>query len=77
MSSSISPKFITLAKKILSDHPVICDIGSRDALEGVYLSDKLNARILHVFEPNPEAARICLQNLASPPPPGLRYRSTR
>lgn len=43
---------------------MICDIGSRDALEGIYLAEHLEAAELHVFEPNPEAASTCLRHLA-------------
>jgi FkbM family methyltransferase len=61
---SVSPKFLAMARKLLNDHPIVCDIGSRDALEGIYLLQQLNAKTLHVFEPNPAAAKVCRQNLA-------------
>ena len=60
----LSPKFITLAKKLLPARPVICDIGSRDALEGISLFRQLQGGALHVFEPNPVAAELCRKNLA-------------
>src|ERR1700730_12918568 len=60
---SVSPKFLAMARKLLNNHPIICDVGSRDALEGIYLLQQLNAKTLHVFEPNPAAAKVCRQNL--------------
>ena len=56
-------KFIRLAKEMLAGHPIICDIGSRDAQEGISLMKQLNGKELHVFEPNPSAAQTCRQNL--------------
>jgi FkbM family methyltransferase len=41
----------------------IFDCGSRDGLDGIYLANKLNADELHVFEPNPESANVCRENL--------------
>jgi FkbM family methyltransferase len=61
---SVSPKFLTIAKRLLNERAVICDVGSRDALEGIYLLERLNAKKLHVFEPNPVAAKLCRENLA-------------
>ncbi len=52
------------ARELLSDGPVICDIGSRDALEGITLAQSLSGSYLHVFEPNPAAADLCRKNLA-------------
>ncbi len=63
MTEAVSPKFIQFAKKVLPESPVICDIGSRDALEGMYLLQQLNGKSLHIFEPNPMAADICRRNL--------------
>jgi FkbM family methyltransferase len=65
LKPDVGLKFIRLAKRILGDHPIICDIGSRDAQEGIFLMKQLQGKELHVFEPNPGAARICLQNLAA------------
>src|SRR6185312_8036457 len=59
----VSPEFTGFAKTVLPDQPVICDIGSRDALEGIYLFKKLAGKYLHIFEPNPEAAVVCRNNL--------------
>jgi FkbM family methyltransferase len=53
-----------LARALIGGRPVICDIGSRDALEGIALMRQLDGKQLHVFEPNPSAARICRQNLS-------------
>ncbi len=64
MTDELSPKFVRLAKKLLPDSPIICDIGSRDALEGISLYKQLGGGELHVFEPNPSAAEICRRNLA-------------
>ncbi|MDQ2842572.1 MAG: FkbM family methyltransferase [Acidobacteriota bacterium] len=64
MADEVSPKFIRLAKKLLPDRPIVCDIGSRDALEGISLFDQLGGT-LHFFEPNPSAAEICRRNLAA------------
>jgi 2-O-methyltransferase len=64
MSGDVDPKFVRLARSLMGDRPVICDIGSRDALEGIALMRQLDGKQLHVFEPNPSAARICRQNLS-------------
>ena len=65
MEEAVNPKFIALAKKLLrSRRPIICDIGSRDASEGIALLTALHGRTLHVFEPNPIAADRCRSNLA-------------
>jgi FkbM family methyltransferase len=61
--AAVSPKFIELAERLLNDGPIICDIGSRDAVEGIYLFQRLSGAGLHVFEPNPAAAEICRKNL--------------
>lgn len=59
----IRPGFLSLAKRVLPERPIICDIGSRDAREGISLLKELNGRELHVFEPNPNAAAVCRLNL--------------
>jgi FkbM family methyltransferase len=64
LKSDVGSKFVRLAKKKLSNHPIICDIGSRDAREGIFLMKQLGGKELHVFEPNPSAAQTCRQNLA-------------
>lgn len=64
MADELSPRFVRLAKRLLPNSPIICDIGSRDALEGISLFKQLGARTLHIFEPNPSAAEICRRNLA-------------
>jgi len=64
LNPDVALKFIRLAKEMLAGHPIICDIGSRDAQEGISLMKQLNGKELHVFEPNPSAAQICRQNLA-------------
>jgi FkbM family methyltransferase len=63
VSEGVSPSFIKLAREILKSRPVICDIGSRDAREGLSLLHQLNASCLHIFEPNPAAAEICRRNI--------------
>lgn len=56
---------VAFARNLRLAPPIICDIGSRDAAEGVYLYDALGAKALHVFEPNPEAANLCRATLRS------------
>lgn len=58
----VPQEFIEHAKKI--KNPVIADIGSRDATEGLYIFDILNAKALHIFEPNPFAIKICKKNIS-------------
>ena len=62
--ADIDPKFLQLAREIAPKNPIICDIGSRDALEGIALLGSSTAAQLHVFEANPSAAIICRQNIA-------------
>jgi FkbM family methyltransferase len=64
VSAAVDPKFVRLARALLGGRPIICDIGSRDALEGIALMRQLDGKQLHVFEPNPSAAEICRENLA-------------
>jgi FkbM family methyltransferase len=64
LKPDVGLKFIRLAEKILDGHPIICDIGSRDAEEGIFLMKRLEGKELHVFDANPSAAQICRQNLA-------------
>jgi len=64
MRADVDPKFVRLARARMASRPIICDIGSRDALEGISLMRELDAKQLHIFEPNPSAAAICRQNLA-------------
>ncbi|MDH5328146.1 MAG: FkbM family methyltransferase [Gammaproteobacteria bacterium] len=61
----VSDKFLDLAKQV--KNPIICDIGSRDAVEGLYLQKTLNAKKLHIFEPNPEAIAKCKNNIGETP----------
>jgi len=65
VAADVDPKFVRLARRLIRGRPVICDIGSRDALEGIALMRLLDGQQLHVFEPNPSAARICRQNLSA------------
>jgi len=57
----VDEKFLSLAWKL--KHPIICDVGSRDATEGLYLFHELDSEQLHVFEPNPEAIAKCKENI--------------
>jgi len=57
----VDDKFLSLAKTL--KQPIICDIGSRDATEGLYLFHELASKKLHVFEPNPEAIVKCKENI--------------
>jgi FkbM family methyltransferase len=66
VTADINPKFLHLARSRFGDRqPIICDIGSRDAREGIALMQQLNGQQLHVFEANPHAAEICRQNLVA------------
>lgn len=47
------------------DIKVIFDVGSRDALDGLYLLDSLAADELHAFECNPTGVEICRSNVDS------------
>jgi FkbM family methyltransferase len=62
--ADVDPKFVQLARELAPKNPVIADIGSRDALEGIALMRALDGKQLHVFEPNPSAAALCRANLA-------------
>lgn len=67
MSSHEVPEiFIDYARKV--KNPIIADIGSRDATEGLYIFDKLNAKELYIFEPNPMAIKICKENISEHSP---------
>jgi 2-O-methyltransferase len=55
---------VELAKRLSIHSPIICDIGSRDATEGLILMKHLEGRELHIFEPNPAAAEKCRINLS-------------
>ena len=59
----VPEEFIGLAAHTVGRNAVICDIGSRDALEGIVLCRMLGARECHVFEPNPVAAELCRRNI--------------
>jgi hypothetical protein len=63
VTAGVDPKFIRLAREVAGSRPIICDVGSRDALEGIALTRLLGAKELHVFEPNPTAANICRKHL--------------
>lgn len=65
-SREVSPRFLELARKVLGGRrPIICDVGSRDAAEGLVLLRELRGKELHVFGPNPPAAAECRKNLSS------------
>lgn len=55
--------FVECARRTLPPHPVICEIGSRDALDGIYLSTALSGAETHIFEPNPPAVELCRRNI--------------
>jgi FkbM family methyltransferase len=61
----VPAEVIGIARAVCPPNPVICEIGSRDALDGIYLSKALDAAECHVFEPNPASIQTCLANLAS------------
>lgn len=60
----VPSRFVEIAKRVAPRSPVICDIGSRDALEGIFLCKSLNASECHTFEPNPDAIEICKGNIS-------------
>jgi FkbM family methyltransferase len=43
---------------------VIYDCGSRDALDGIELLNRLGSEELHIFECNPEAIQLCRKNIS-------------
>jgi FkbM family methyltransferase len=61
---AVAPRFLAFAKTLLADRPIICDIGSRDAQDGIFLIEQLDGKELHIFEPNPYAAQLCRQSIA-------------
>ena len=61
----VPAEVVGIARVVCPPNPVICEIGSRDALDGIYLSKALDAAECHVFEPNPASIQTCLANLAS------------
>lgn len=61
----VPAEFVGRARAICPSNPVLCDVGSRDALDAIYLCEALHAAECHVFEPNPAAARICETNIAN------------
>ena len=60
----VPAEVVGIARAVCPPNPVICEIGSRDALDGIYLSIALEAAECHVFEPNPASIQTCLANLA-------------
>ena len=62
-SHEVPQEFINYAVKL--QKPIIADIGSRDAIDGLYLYDQLDAEALYIFEPNPTAIEICKANIAT------------
>jgi len=60
-----SRRVVEYARRTGPANPVICDIGSRDALDGIYLYKALHAAECHIFEPNPTAIEICKSNIAT------------
>lgn len=41
----------------------VYEIGSRDALDGMYIASVLEAKELHIFEPNAGSAKLCSENI--------------
>src|SRR5579872_2770327 len=62
-STELTPNFVQFARRVVGSKPIICDIGSRDAREGIALMRLLDGKQLHVFEANPAAAELCRRNL--------------
>lgn len=73
MTERISRSFFRFTAAILPANPIICDIGSRDALEGIALFRGVAAKHLHVFEANPAAAVRCRQNLTALDPQAFTF----
>jgi FkbM family methyltransferase len=52
----------TLKKFNFKDTKVVFDIGSRDAVESIFLLNELKTINIVAFEPNPKQFEVCLQN---------------
>lgn len=61
--SSVTSVLLKYARHV---GPIKCifDCGSRDALDGLELYKELSASELHCFEPNPQAIKLCKNNIA-------------
>ncbi len=62
--SEVPHDLIELAAKLGVRHPVICEIGSRDALDGIRLCKTFEASECHVFEADPRGVELCKENIA-------------
>lgn len=65
-SLSVSPSLVRIAKKT-GGIKCIYDCGSRDALDGLKLLEELSGEELHLFECNPQAIKLCQENIAQSP----------
>jgi FkbM family methyltransferase len=63
-SHQVPPELVRIAKDVCPRNPIICEIGSRDALDGIYLSTVLDAAECHIFEPDPSSIGNCRANIA-------------
>ncbi len=63
-SHEVSADLLAIARRLCPPRPVVCDIGSRDALDGLCLCKSLDATECHIFEPNPSAIELCQANIA-------------
>lgn len=59
---SVSDSLLKIARKV-SPIETIYDCGSRDAQDGLYLLESLQAKELHIFECNPASVEKCRQNV--------------
>ncbi len=64
ISHQVPRELVRIAKGVCRGNPVICEIGSRDALDGIYLSYALDAAESHIFEPDPASIGNCRANIA-------------
>lgn len=58
---NVKPDLLELASRL--NVGCVYDCGSRDALDGMELARRLNAKELHIFECNPAAVERCRANL--------------
>ena len=61
--TEIPREFEEVIDSLSISNPVIYDIGSRDAIEGLHLLDYAKGKELHIFEPNPSAIKLCKKNI--------------
>jgi len=60
----VPPELVRIAKRVCPPNPIVCEIGSRDALDGIYLCTALDAAECHIFEPDPSSIDSCRADIA-------------